>query len=271
MSHHRGLLRRAAAATGTAALTCGTLLAAPVLADEHNAASSDQDSQPSAVHAPAIPGGEGDPGPNTMIVGGHVADKAPSFIAGLYAGDSFNCTASLVAPHWVLTAEHCVGGSDLSVRVGSLNRTSGGVTANVTEAVKEPSGSDIALLRIDKDIEAEYPDLGEPGDATTGTSERVYGWGYTNSNWTDLSETLKYSTGTITDANCNVLGATLCIHNDGDTAGGDSGGPMMTTDGGTRELVGTCTAGHKPTDGSGFGAYSDITKYRDWIDRTIAR
>lgn len=271
MLRYSGLLRRAATITAGAGLTVGTVLAAPVFAGE-NAPAPAGNTHADTVLAPAGPdtqrAGSSNPQP---IVGGHQATEAPSYITALYRGDgSFTCTASLVSAHWVLTAEHCTS-QGLTVRVGSLQRESGGETAQVTEIVREPSGSDVALLRIGKDIKAEYPDLGEPGDATTGTSERVYGWGYTQSNWTDLAENLKYSEGEIYDASCDVLGASLCIHNDGDTAGGDSGGPMLTTGGSETELIGTCTAGHKPTDDTGFGAYTDITKYRDWIDQTISQ
>ncbi|WP_171064425.1 S1 family peptidase [Actinomadura soli] len=249
--------------------------AAPATADEPDAPNGG-DPYPNEVHAPALPPDAGAPAPaagkarnsgRVPIVGGHNATEAPPFIAALYKGGRFACTASLVAAHWVLTADHCIGGS-ISVRAGSLRRESGGQTANVTEQLSEPSGSDIALLRIDKDVQAPYPALGGPGDAATGTSERVFGYGYKRSDWSQLSDVLKYSEGTIYDSRCNVLGATLCIENDGDTAGGDSGGPMLTA---TGKLIGTCTAGNKPTDGSGFGAYSDVTRYRSWIDRTIGR
>ncbi|TDD29272.1 trypsin-like serine protease [Actinomadura sp. KC06] len=266
---------RLGAISGAAVLIVTAALAAPAVAGGPGGPAGGNP-YPNAVHAPALPPSAAVPAPapgtaqnsgRVPIVGGHNATEAPPFIAALYKGGRFACTASLVAAHWILTADHCIGGS-LSVRVGSLQRESGGQTANVTQQVSEPSGSDIALLRIDKDIQAQYPTLGGPGDAATGTRERVYGYGYTRSDWSQLSNVLKYSEGTIYDSRCNVLGATLCIENDGDTAGGDSGGPMLTDSG---RLIGTCTAGNKPTDGSGFGAYSDITRYRSWIDRTIGQ
>ncbi|AJE81423.1 secreted trypsin-like serine protease [Streptomyces albus] len=272
MSHRRGAVARIAAMSTGAALVLAAAVAAPVMAEESGTQEGPR-AYPRAVHAPAqLPGAQQDgPGADRYrgpqpVVGGHEATGEVPFITALYTGGQFSCTASLVSAHWVLTAEHCVG-SGHTVRVGSLDRESGGETAQVTEAVREPSGSDVALLRIDKDIDTEYAVLGEPGDVATGTRERVYGWGYTRSDWTQLADRLKYSEGSVYDDNCNVLGATLCLDNDGDTAGGDSGGPMLTGDG---KLVGTCTAGNKPTDGSGFGAYSDITQYRDWIDETIA-
>lgn len=251
--------------TSRVALITATLalVGAPALADVPR----EDNAHPNAVHAPAIPG---EPRVGATVVGGHAATEPVPFIAALHTGDQFTCTASLVAAHWILTAAHCVDAADLNVRVGSLTRSSGGETAAVTETVTEPSGSDVALLRIDKDIQAEYPVLGSPGDAETGTQERVYGWGYTRSDWTELSEVLKYSEGSIEDADCDVLGASLCMKNDGDTSGGDSGGPMLATGDGQNKLIGTCTAGHKPTDGTGFGAYTDITLYRDWIDQTIS-
>src|SRR5690606_27901249 len=55
------------------------------------------------------------------------------------------CTATLIKSNWVVTAKHCSTPS--SVRVGSINRTSGGTVVRVSRAVNHPS-IDVKLLQL---------------------------------------------------------------------------------------------------------------------------
>ncbi|GGK09981.1 hydrolase [Pilimelia anulata] len=190
------------------------------------------------------------------------------WISALHTNGRFTCTSSIIAAEWVITAKHCVDQPSLSVRVGSLTRSSGGSTANVAQVVRAPGNNDVALLKLASGVQATYLTVAAQGSLSVGMQERVYGWGYQNSDWTNLAENLRTSSGTVTELDCaSDFGDVACIRNDGDTAGGDSGGPMLNSAG---DLVAVCSIGNKPTDGSGFGGYNTIVSsaVRSWIQQT---
>ncbi|ONI87596.1 hypothetical protein ALI144C_09455 [Actinosynnema sp. ALI-1.44] len=208
------------------------------------------------------------PGPSTAIVGGSRVTSPVPYIAALHTGSSFSCTASIIAPRYVITAKHCVGSPNLNVRIGSLTRSSGGTTATVSRVINAPGNNDVSILQLSRDVNATYLRVAAQGSLRVGTTERVYGWGYQNSNWTNLPENLKTSNGSVTQLNCATnFGDIACIRNNGDTSGGDSGGPMINSSG---ELIGVCSIGNKPTDGSGFGGYNTVVSstIRTWIRQT---
>jgi secreted trypsin-like serine protease len=175
----------------------------------------------------------------------------------------------MAAGHWVLTPSHCVDGDGrFSVRIGSLQRSSGGEEANVTEVVKHPSydwpDSDIALLRLDHDVQAPVVPTADAEDLRDGQEAKVLGWGSENPDWSGpLPENLKFATGTA-DIDCGAAHpAPICPQTDGSVAGGDSGGPVLVKSAKTGEWVhaGTCAIGHQPA-GDGWAGYTDITKHQ---------
>ncbi|GGJ78594.1 trypsin [Pilimelia anulata] len=220
----------------------------------------------SAAPTPTHPIADGErPAAGPRIVGGERATGSLPWITALWAGSKFNCTASLIAAEWVLTAKHCVDAASLNVRIGSLTRSSGGTTADVARVLKSPGNNDVALLRLSRAVEATYIKVAAQGSLSVGTRERVYGWGYERSDWTGLPENLKTSTGSVTELNCSTqFGDIACIRNSGDTSGGDSGGPMINSSG---EQIGVCAMGNKPTNGTGFGGYNTVVSstVRNWI------
>ncbi|MYW97381.1 trypsin-like serine protease [Amycolatopsis rubida] len=229
-------------------------------------------SGPVTTHALPAEGAAAHPGAQPNVVGGHKVTEDVPFIAALHgkADQKFHCTASLIAAQWVLTAKHCVDGSDLSFRIGSLHRSSGGQTADSTEFQEAPGDNDVALVKLDKEVQvAQYAKVGDVGEAKVGLSEHVFGWGYENPDWTNLPEDLKTSSGSIEEVGCGAgFGDAFCIKNDGETSGGDSGGPAI--DEATGNVIGVCSFGHKPTAGDGFGGYQTVVskEVRDWITAT---
>src|SRR5688572_26451158 len=122
--------------------------------------------------APAIaysgPTGDGDVG--TRIGGGVTASENYSFLVFVCG-----CTGSLIKSSWVVTAKHCPSPS--SVRVGSINRTSGGVVVSVVQVVNNPS-SDVKLFRLGSNVSFAPAPIPTTSGAV-GTATRIIGWGQT--------------------------------------------------------------------------------------------
>src|SRR5690349_13866216 len=72
-----------------------------------------------------------EPGPGTYVVGGTPASQNYSFM--VYVS---GCTGSLIKANWAVTAKHCP--TPASVRVGSIDRSSGGTVVSVRRAVNHP-------------------------------------------------------------------------------------------------------------------------------------
>ncbi len=224
--------------------------------------------------APAIgysgPTGDGDVG--TMIVGGVTASENYSFL--VY---SSGCTASLIKSNWVVTAKHCPNAS--SVRVGSTNRTSGGVVVSVVQVVNNPT-IDVKLFRLASNVS--YAPAPIPtSSGATGTATRIIGWGQTcPTRGCGSAPTVarQLDTSIRTDSSCLGINGPyeICTNNTGGVAGacyGDSGGPQVKKiSGDTRwYLIGaTSRAGNgSSTCATGPSIYGDLTTIRSWINTTV--
>ncbi|MFC4337185.1 S1 family peptidase [Salininema proteolyticum] len=220
---------------------------------------------------------------SAKIVGGGEAAEAPPWIAALYSGTSFRCTASQIAPEWILTAAHCVDESvtDYSVRIGSLDRTQGGIILEVVEVNRHPDypayedgtltdrRPDLALLRLAEPYGDTFPELATAEDLQTGAYSTFYGWGATKPDWTELSDVLKYGEG---DYRANPFSWEDVYGIFGDeaaVAGGDSGGPALVRSAVSDELViiGATCCGYRPTtEGNGWaGGWTSVVYYDDWL------
>ncbi|MFI7675874.1 S1 family peptidase [Actinophytocola sp. NPDC049390] len=213
---------------------------------------------PQAVAAPPEPSG----GATPMIIGGGTASNAP-WAARLFVNGRQNCTATIIAPTYILTAKHCVSSSGTyTFRIGSLDQTSGGTMATGV-AITRHSTADIAIVRLDRGVSATYSPLGTTGDVGVGQTVQVYGWGATCTNQPEIncqSRYLKYANVRVTSVSCRDYtgGIAVCAQRiDGITAGGDSGGPMFASG----RQVGVAST----SDRSTRTAYTNITRYRSWI------
>ncbi len=194
------------------------------------------------------------------IIGGGYASDAP-WAARLFSNGRQTCSATIVAPTWILTAKHCVSGGGLSFRIGSLDQTTGGTTANGV-SIHNHASSDLSLVKLDRSVSGTYARLGQPGSVQVGQSVQVYGWGATSQCGSEIncqSRLLKVANVTVTGGCTDAYrGQAICARRgNGITAGGDSGGPMMA--GGIQ--VGVASTSDRQTT----TAYTNVTAYRSWI------
>lgn len=230
-----------------------------------------------------------------FIIGGHPASEAYSGIVSVQivrGGDpSFHtCTGTLVFGRWVQTAGHCAVRADgtprpadmLHVRIGSTDRTSGGVDANVSEVLPHAEFdwatgpdrvADTAMLRLDRYVQLQPFEIA-PRVNTRGTADvRLLGWGSTEPDGTGplpvhLQE---LDTRLLPADRCAAGGITageLCVANRYGTDGpcfGDSGGPALQQVTAPRwQLVGIASREIGTHCGIGPAIYTDATAYRDW-------
>src|SRR5207302_4457493 len=93
------------------------------------------------------------------IVGGGNATDAPWAAQVNWADVGFQCSGSVIAPQWVLTAGHCVTDGGMTVRVNSL-RLGGGTEVDVDGAKLDPKG-DMALLHLADPVQTTFAKLAD--------------------------------------------------------------------------------------------------------------
>lgn len=234
------------------------------------------------------------------IVGGHDAPlgayPSVAFISYVNLGVSFECTGTLIAPRWVLTAGHCgsatglVGNSPaqwppalINIRIGGDTRSGGErVTADQTHG--HPSQSfdiryDIALIRLaapSTKTPTKVVASTETSSWAPGTLETIVGWGQL-ANGNTPNRLQEAQVPITTDAYCSgAYGSSFDVstmvcagYPEGgvDTCQGDSGGPMFGSAGGVRRVVGTTSWGEGCGEPGKPGVYARVGApvLRDWI------
>lgn len=202
------------------------------------------------------------------IIDGREVDNAP-WAARLFVDDRQTCSASIIAPEWILTAQHCVAdaadGNGLSFNIGDVDQTKGEHANAVPGEVHVHDTADLAVVKIDHAVQTEYAPLGDPGAVNTGDTVQTYGWGATCTDRPEIecqSQILKVADVTVTGVNGDCTdyrgGQAVCArYGNGIPAGGDSGGPMFAGD----TQVGVASTSDRESN----TAYTNVTEYRDWI------
>jgi len=199
-----------------------------------------------------------DTDPGVLIIGGDTVASAP-WAAAVFNGGGFSCSGSIVAEAYVLTAHHCINGNRMSVRVGSVQRSSGGTVANV---VSTASSFDLALLRLDRSIAAPYPPLAAV-NPPLGSTNTIYGWGQTCFSGCGASGQLKSATVRFDRLSRDAEGG-QALHSTritGNAWYGDSGGPQF-YDG---QIVGVAST----ADGQAIQNYASVANSIAWIRSVI--
>jgi secreted trypsin-like serine protease len=219
-----------------------------------------------APTATAAPPPDPDPGATPMIIDGRLATDAP-WAARLFRDGSQFCTATIIAPRYILTAKHCFDvPATYTFRIGSLDQTSGGTLATAVEVTSHPV-ADVAVAKLDRRVNATYARLGGRSDVAVRDRVQIYGWGATCTDQPEIncqSQFLKVADVRVRTLEGEDAFGGIAIgarRIDGIAAGGDSGGPMF-SDG---RQVGVAST----SDRDRVTFYTNITRYRGFI-RSVA-
>lgn len=188
------------------------------------------------------------------IIGGGTVSSAP-WAAAVFSNGSFTCSGSVISSQWVLTARHCLGGS-MSVRIGSVYRSSGGVTRTVSATYGR---YDLALMRLSSPVSTSYVTLAT-SNPPVGSTNSIYGWGMTCYSGCSASTQLKTASVRVTSNNATDAYGGQAIRSsriNGNAWRGDSGGPQFY---GGRQVGVASTA-----DGQSIQNYGSVAYNRAWI------
>lgn len=209
-------------------------------------------------------------------------DVAPLVVGGVPATENYpwmvyvsGCTGTLIKANWAVTARHCSTPS--SVRVGSVNRSSGGVVVGVSRAVSHPT-IDVKLLQLSSSVS--YAPAPIPTNSgAVGTATRIIGWGQTcPSPGCGGAPTVAHEldTSIVSDSRCIGINGPyeICTNNTNGNSGacyGDSGGPQVRKINGVWNLIGaTSRSGNNNSIcATGPSIYGDLPSIRTWINTQV--
>jgi secreted trypsin-like serine protease len=192
-----------------------------------------------------------------FIIGGGTVSSAP-WAAAVLSNGSFTCSGTVISANYVLTARHCINGT-MSVRIGSVNRTSGGVTRTVSST---STRNDLALMRLSSAVSTTYMPLSS-AYPPVGSTNSIYGWGQTCYSGCAASTTLKTATVSVTSTNVTDAYGGRAIAStrvNGNAWRGDSGGPQVYNG----AQVGVAST----ADGTSRQYYGSVAYNRAWITST---
>lgn len=175
------------------------------------------------------------------------------------------CTGTVISPHVVLTAGHCIDGGTIRARFEN-EYGDGGPVIDSVETDAHPS-ADLGLVALGQPAAvAPVPHNQAPLEAHLGEPVRIVGFGVTSENGSD-SGLKRQGTATLDSV---LPGGEIATTNDPQgTCYGDSGGPNFMTLGGVEVVAGVTSRG---TDicGAGLDIAVRADSYQDWIEAFVA-
>ena len=236
----------------------------------------------------------------SRIVGGTAASEGElPWQVSVQDGSGHFCGGSLIGDRWVLTAAHCVEGSNpqqpgISVRIGATDLSADqGEVIDVIQAISHPGydegqAADIALLKLATPFDAEsaivslatdqqMSDSGRPGNNVL-----ISGWGATIEGGDTLPNRLqKVQVPIVSNDVCNsadayggqIQGSEMCagLTTGGkDSCQGDSGGPLVMRYAGQWVQAGVVSWGDGCAQPNKYGVYARVASFKDWIAQVMA-
>ncbi len=238
---------------------------------------------------------------SSRIVGGKEATaQAYPWMAAITSSGTPNlflsqfCGGSLIHPHWILTAAHCVVGEtpdSIQVVLGAHDLTdpTGIQRLNVDEIILHPkftedtvTNFDVALLRLSQPANSQFTPIALIDDDSleeVGTLARVIGWGNTSATGSQFPTILQEvdvpivslaSANSPSSYNNQITRFMLPAGFTGggqDSCQGDSGGPLMVPSPLSTgwSIAGIVSFGSGCAQPNFFGIYTSVSTFRDFV------